>query len=163
DHVVGGLRLVERAAFVLARAGARRIVCVGTRTRVTLRLPDLPIAWVADAALATEVATASPAIVVIDATTVADPATIAALPRAPEPLALAAPAPAVLWRTDARTLGPSGAVPPATIGAWQPPPGALLCAATDAVRRAEAERALYARLGRAGDGWFTRVVDRRLS
>jgi phosphatidylglycerophosphate synthase len=106
-------------------------------------------------------------VVVTDATTVADPPTVAALIRAPAPSALAAPAPAVLWRIDAATLRTlargSTLVPPATAHPWQPPSGALLCAATDAARRSQAEDALYARLGRAGDGWFTRLVDRRLS
>jgi hypothetical protein len=53
--------------------------------------------------------------------------------------------------------------PPAEARAWTPPPGALVCDTRDADGRAEAERRLYARLGRPGDGWFTRVVDRRFS
>src|SRR5690606_25249014 len=36
-------------------------------------------------------------------------------------------------------------------------------AATDEATRAAAESALFARLGRPGDGWFTRHVDRRFS
>ncbi len=47
--------------------------------------------------------------------------------------------------------------------AWTPPRGALLMRTVDASSRRAAEAALYARLGRSGDGWFTRVVDRRLS
>jgi phosphatidylglycerophosphate synthase len=35
--------------------------------------------------------------------------------------------------------------------------------ATDATSRQRAEDALFARLGRSGDGWFTRTVDRRFS
>ncbi len=35
--------------------------------------------------------------------------------------------------------------------------------ADDPRTRAAAERALYARLARPGDGWFTRLVDRRIS
>jgi phosphatidylglycerophosphate synthase len=46
---------------------------------------------------------------------------------------------------------------------WAPPPRALLLPAADAAERAAAERALYARLGREGDGWLTRHVDRRVS
>jgi phosphatidylglycerophosphate synthase len=77
----------------------------------------------------------------------------------------------VLWRTDPATLsgrfqtvaGLNPLEPPTTLPAWHPRTGALLYLASDATSRQEAEQMLYARLGRTGDGWFTRVVDRRLS
>jgi phosphatidylglycerophosphate synthase len=110
-------------------------------------------------------------ILVTNTTTVTDPTSIAGLATAPLPLALAAPEPTMLWRTDPTTLTGlfrSGTViatlePPRRLPSWNPPAGALLCAARDANSMNEAEQALYARLGRTGDGWFTRLVDRRLS
>jgi phosphatidylglycerophosphate synthase len=72
-----------------------------------------------------------------------------------------------LWRADSQHL--IGAVEganlslPADATPWNPPPQALLLRAANTHERAAAERALYARLGRSGDGWFTRVVDRRFS
>jgi phosphatidylglycerophosphate synthase len=170
DRVVGGLRLLERSAFALARAGARRLLCLGERPSAPGRLPDLPVAWGAqrEPALRAWLAGALPRVLVASATTVADPATIAALATADGPDTLAAPRPAVLWRTDpatlaARATGRPLEPDPAEDARWSPPPGGLLMAATDEPSRAAAERALFARLGRSGDGWFTRHVDRRFS
>jgi phosphatidylglycerophosphate synthase len=175
DAIVGGLRLVERAAFVLARAGARRLLGVGTRPSGTLRLPDLPVTW-ADgdaAAVAAWLADRAGAerIVVLEATTVTDPATVAALVAAPGASCLAAsgaPSPtarsATLWRSERSALAAHGipTAPPPDAGAWRLPTG-LVRTASDPTSRVDAEAALYERLGRSGDGWFTRVVDRRLS
>jgi phosphatidylglycerophosphate synthase len=169
EEVVGGLRLVERSAFVLARAGARRILCVGPRPHGRLRLPDLPIAWNEPAT--TWLATGAPTTVVTTATTVADPGTIAALVAAGTSEAFVAPAPGVLWCAARSTLaarlgatdGATAFDPPPDARTWRLPAEASLCLACDADSRRHAERALYQRLGRAGDGWFTRVVDRRLS
>jgi phosphatidylglycerophosphate synthase len=172
DHVVGGLRLVERAAFTFARAGARRLLLLGSPAARLGRMPDLPItrAESTDASVGSWLTSATPHVLVAPATTVVDPATIAAMLAAAEgtPVLVAAGA-APLWRYDAATLGTrlTGGRPlhrePTADAAWQPPPGALLARATDAASRAEAERALYSRLGRSGDGWFTRHVDRRFS
>jgi len=173
DHVVGGLRLLERAAFTLARGGARRLLCVGARPARPLRLPDVPTAWHEHATRRPPdwLRDAAPIILVTNTATVTDPATIIGLATAPGPLPLAASGPTVLWRTDPATLsglfqtvaGINSLEPPPTLPSWHPRTGALLCAARDATSRQEAERMLYARLGRAGDGWFTRVVDRQLS
>ncbi len=46
---------------------------------------------------------------------------------------------------------------------WSPPDAALLVDASSEAGRNHAARALLARVGRAGDGWFTRHVDRRFS
>jgi phosphatidylglycerophosphate synthase len=171
DEVVGGLRLLERAAFTLARGGARRILCVGPRLPDPLRLPEIPITWHDAAGTPEWLRDAAPTILVTDATTVTDPASVAALAIAAGPRPLAAPRPLRLWRADPATLmarfqteiSPSALETPESLPSWIPPTGALLCAARDPVSRQAAEQALYARLGRAGDGWFTRVVDRRLS
>jgi phosphatidylglycerophosphate synthase len=163
---------LERAAFTLARGGARRILCVGRRPAGSLRLPDVPIAWHEDTtAIPSAWLHDTAATIVTDTTTVTDPATVAALMTAAGPLPLAAPRPAVLWRADAALLTnlsssddrTSAFDPPTTLPVWNPPPAALLCTARDPVGRTRAERLLYARLGRTGDGWFTRLVDRRLS
>ena len=162
--VVGGIRLLERAAFVLTRAGARRLCCVGTRPSGALRLPDVPVTWHEADGDAPQAwlgdPTAAGRIVVLDATTVTDPGTVAALVAASGPSCLAAPAPAALWRSDPQTLATRR---PVDAAPWQPPPTALLRSARDPASRRAAEAALYERLGRAGDGWFTRVVDRRFS
>lgn len=134
-------------------------------------MPDLPItrAEPADATLESWLTSATPHVVVAPATTVVDPPTIRALSSAQGGPVLVAAGAAALWRCDATTLGARlGGNGPlhaesGTEGTWQPPPGALLIPATDDAGRAEAEHALYARLGRSGDGWFTRHVDRRFS
>lgn len=171
DHVVGGLRLAERAAFTFARAGARRLLLLGSPAGRLERVPDLPVtrAEPTDAAVGSWLASATPQVIVAPATTVVDPPTITALAAAQGMPVLVATGAAVLWRCDPATLGTrlvgSGFVhaDSTTGAAWQPPPGSLLTPATDDASRAEAERALYARLGRSGDGWFTRHVDRRFS
>ena len=167
-NVVGGLRLVERAAFTLARAGARRLWCCGARPAVPLRLPDVPLIWTADAALDTDgCAEAAPLVIVVADSTITDAATIAALAAAPGPAVLRAPPPALLWRGTPAAAStrdwPAAVEPPSSTPLWQPPAGALLCSAADPLGRQNAERALFAKLGRTGDGWLTRVVDRRLS
>lgn len=170
DGVVGGLTCFQRLAFAMAHAGCGRVLCLGDRPRsATYRLPavawtwtDAPDAWLAGCRAPLLVATT-------DAVT--DAATIVALLRAPGPATLVAASAAPLWRTDAATLaatlaagGRRGAgAPPADPAPWHPPPAALLCRAGDPDARAAAERRLYGRLGRTGDGWFTRLVDRRLS
>lgn len=171
DHVVGGLRLIERAAFTFARAGARRLLLLGSSAVGLGRVPDVPItrAEPSDATVGSWLTSATPHVVLAPATTVVDPPTITALAAAQGMPVLVATGAATLWRCDAATLearltqsrplhteSTTGTV-------WQPPPGALLIPATDDASRAEAERALYARLGRSGDGWFTRHVDRRFS
>ena len=164
DQIVGGMRLVERAAFTLARAGARRLLLVGNRPSAALRLPDVAVTWNESA---TWLRDAASTIVVMDATTIVDAETVARFAAIDGTGPLAAPRPAVLWRTDLRDLvGGFDAAdlgPPADAPSWNPPASALLLWVADADERAAAERALYARLGRSGDGWFTRVVDRRFS
>lgn len=171
DHVVGGLRLVERAAFTIARAGARRLLLLGSPPTSPGRLPDLPITRgnLADATVRAWLEAASPHVIVAPATTVVDPGTIMALATAEGPPILVASGRAGLWRSDPASLGTrlAASLPLNAESAggdtWSPPPGALITAATDDASRSEAERALYARLGRSGDGWFTRHVDRRFS
>lgn len=166
-HVVGGLRLLERAAFTFARAGARRLLFVGSTGPVG-RLPDLPITYAgpSDPAVASWLAAAAARVVVAPATTVADADTIAALAAANGAPVLVAEGAVGLWRADptsaAARLTATEPVEPGD-GPWHPPPGALLVSATTHATRVDAERALYARLGRSGDGWFTRHVDRHFS
>jgi phosphatidylglycerophosphate synthase len=113
--------------------------------------------------------TATPDVVVLAATTVTDPATLAAFAAAARTGALVA-GERLLWRggRDAVEAGIAAVAGSATAatgadGDWIAPPTALLVdAATDA-GRARAERMLFTRLGRAGDSWFTRTIDRRLS
>lgn len=168
EHIVGGLRLLERAAFVLARAGARRLLCVGTRPPRSLRLPAIPLAWCEHGiGLPTDwLRDAAETIVISGATTVADPGTVAALATAAGPPCLAVGPPATLWRIDRRTLRTRASTTlaaPVDAPLWQPPATALVRVGHDLTSRREAEQALYDRLGRTGDGWFTRVVDRRFS
>jgi phosphatidylglycerophosphate synthase len=181
DAPVAGLRLVERAAFTLSQAGARRLLWIGPPPTPTLRLPTLATAWAPDSAapaVASWIASALPSVIVLDAATVVDPATVASLAAVPGDGTLTAPGPATLHRAprtqvvdllrtlvDADSPVGVGASPHSPTGTerWTPPPGALLVRAHDADGRAAATRALYARLGRAGDGWFTRLVDRRIS
>lgn len=170
-HVVGGLRLLERAAFTFARAGARRLLFVGSTAGPVGRLPDLPITHGArsDPAVASWLAAAASRVIVAPATTVVDPDTIAALAAANGASVLVAAGAVGLWRSDpagaaARITAAEPADPDASgDDLWHPPPGALLVSATTDAARVDAERALYARLGRSGDGWFTRHVDRRFS
>ena len=170
DEVVGGLTCFQRLAFAMARAGCRRVLCLGDRPGSgPRRLPavdftwtDAPDVWLAGGRVPLVIATTD---------TVTDAATIADLLRAPGPATLVAASAAPLWRTDAATLAATLAAdgrrdagaPPAETAPWHPPATALLCRADDPIARAATERCLYVRLGRAGDGWFTRLVDRRLS
>ncbi len=166
DHVVAGLHLVERAAFTLGRAGARRLLCLGARPPRTLRLPDVPTTWVAaadDTALTAWVANATPVVVGMDATVVTDPDTVAALAGDPRAGLLAANDRAALWRAPREHVSTTLGGTRANATTWTPPPQALLLAADDAAARELAARALFSRLGRPGDGWFTRLVDRRIS
>lgn len=170
DRVVGGMRLFERAAFVLARAGARRLLCLGAPA-ARERWPDLPTTWAATdgTTVGPWITSAAPRVIVTSATTVTEPAAIAALAETDGPPTLVAPEPAILWRTDPATLLARIAAEmpfdlrPAADVAWCPPLNALVATAVDEPSRAAVERALYARLGRSGDGWFTRHVDRRFS
>ncbi len=166
DHEVAGLHLVERAAFTLARAGARRLLCVGTPPARTLRRPDVPIAWVAadeSAALASWLANATAFVVGMDAAAVTDADTVVALAADPRAGLLATTGGGRLWRAPRERVAAvlQGAVTDAT--QWTPPAGGLLLPAADAAARATAARALFARLGRPSDGWLTRRVDRRIS
>lgn len=176
DAPLGGMRLVERALFTMARAGARRLLCVGQRPAETLRVPDAPpISWVGtdDAALAAWTRDATRRTIGTDAATVVDTGLIQALVAAYPPGTLQAAGDGLIFRCDpavlpatlaaarAATDGPAGALPGASV--WHPPPGALLVRADTAHGRVAAERTLYGRLGRPGDGWFTRLVDRRIS
>jgi len=165
-HVLGGMRLVERSAFACARAGATRLLLIGPRPDAALRLPAIDACW--NAPLSGWLAESAAPLVVTSATTVAAPATIAALAADPSPAPVAAQR-GVLWRAD-RTRpdlldarARPGLPPPVDLARWTPPEGALLLRADDAGGCAAAERELFARLGRSGDGWFTRLVDRRLS
>lgn len=170
-HVVGGLRLLERAAFTFARAGARRLLLVGSTATMSGRLPDLPITHgsPSDPAVASWLAAAAPRVVVAPATTVVDPETIAALATADGASMLVAVGANGLWRSDPATVatritaGNSLEADASNDDSWHPPAEALLVRATTDATRVDAERALYARLGRSGDGWFTRHVDRRFS
>jgi phosphatidylglycerophosphate synthase len=169
ESIVGGLALLERAAFVLARAGARRLLCLGPRPSLPLRLPDLPVTWDGDPTL--WIRDGAPIIVGMTATTVTNPDTVIALTVADASGSLVAPPPAVLWRIDRTCLttmlrdraAANAFAAPDDARPWVPPAAALLCNAHDARSRTAAERELYSRLGRNGDGWLTRVVDRRIS
>ena len=164
NEIVGGMRLVERAAFTLARGGARRLLLVGTRPSRALRLPDVDIAWNEGPAW---LRGAASTVVVMAATTISDADTVARLAAADGAGSIAAPRPAVLWRADPSDLTTQmetrDLAPPAGVPSWSLPPSALLVRAHEARNRTDAEHALYARLGRSGDGWFTRLVDRRFS
>ncbi len=172
-EVLGGLRLVERAAFTLARSGARRLWCVGIRPAIPLRLPEIPITWARDGISASSawLLDATPRLVILADTTVTDAPTVAALIAAADPPALCAAEGVMLWQATPAALESalragevsSAFEPPRSAPAWTPPNGALLHAALDPASRRRAERALFATLGRRGDGWLTRVVDRRLS
>ncbi len=169
ERLVGGVRLVERSAFTLARAGAERLLLLGRAPATPLRLPEVAIAWNQPAA--SWLSAAAPTIVVTRATTVVDADTVARLVATDPASPVAAPGPTVLWRCAREDLvrrydrlTPSGVLePPTDVAPWVPPAGAVLLEAGDAPGRAAAEHALFSRLGRSGDGWFTRLVDRRIS
>src|SRR5262250_2483714 len=42
---LGGMSLLERAAFTMAGAGAGRILCVGEHPAAALRLPAVDVTW----------------------------------------------------------------------------------------------------------------------
>jgi phosphatidylglycerophosphate synthase len=165
---VAGLRLVERSAWTVARAGAGRLLCVGRRPAAPLRLPEVPIAWAAsiDAPTVSRwMETGSGPVVVLDAATVVDRDTITALVAADGDGVLDADGAGILRRCPRTRLAAVLAVgcdlPDARL--WTPPAAALMRRAHDAAGRRTAARALFASLGRPGDGWFTRHVDRRIS
>jgi phosphatidylglycerophosphate synthase len=107
--------------------------------------------------------------VTLDATTVTTTATVAALMAATGPDGLGVPPPATLWRSEraaalaALANGHGSATTPPSVRSWHPPDGALTHPTDGADSRRAAEDALFTTLGRSGDGWFTRVFDRRLS
>ena len=180
------MSLLERAAFTMARAGACRLLCLGPRSERDPRLPPVPVSWVADTdarALAAWCGDAAGVIVGMEATTVVDRDTVVALVNAPQRGCLEADGPGLLWRCEPAALptlllaatrhsttlpadnrGKRGEVAtlPGTTS-WAPPAAALFTRADDAAGCAAAERALYARLGRPGESWFNRSVDRRAS
>jgi phosphatidylglycerophosphate synthase len=185
EHRVAGLRLLERAAFTLARAGAQRLLCIGRRPPNTLRMPDVATDWAASPDALTVAAwlgRSMAPVIGMDAAAVVDRDTVAALAADPRAVVLAADGHALLWRAphalaalalpQAVALVTAGAarsaadrtLPPfAAATRWAPPAGALLQAAHDDAAGRAAARALFARLGRPGDGWLTRLVDRRIS
>ncbi|MBI3769475.1 MAG: CDP-alcohol phosphatidyltransferase family protein [Deltaproteobacteria bacterium] len=181
---VAGLRLLERAAFTLVRAGARRLLCIGAPPRGGLRMPDIATDWVASAdasATAAWLARAAASVIGMDAAAIVDRETVVALVADARDTVLAADGHALLWRaprarvTDvlpqvvalatAATAADVVRAPPPFIEAtsWTPPADTLLRPVHDAAGSRVAARALFARLGRPGDGWFTRLVDRRIS
>jgi phosphatidylglycerophosphate synthase len=166
---LAGMRLLERMLFTLARAGATRLLCVGTRPAGHLRLPETSITWSADGAEAAAWAARAPAVIVVDAAAVVDADTVRALATAPSGGRLMAAGPVRLWRCDAKDLPPlldaalAAERMPAGASVWTPPFRALLVRADTTPARRDAERVLFTRSGRPGDGWFTRVFDRRIS
>jgi phosphatidylglycerophosphate synthase len=169
---VAGMRLIERAAFTLARAGARRLLYLGAPPLATLRWPDLATQWAAGASApdATAwIAGAAARVVVMDAACVTDAATVAALAAAGDPFPLRAGdallrvAPGLITEAALAVAAASAAAAPPGTRPWTPPSDAFMLLVTDAPSRAAAERTLFARLGRPGDGWLTRLVDRRIS
>jgi phosphatidylglycerophosphate synthase len=177
-HVpVAGTTLLTRAAFTAARAGARRLLCLGTAPLRPPRMPTLPIAWAASedrAAVDAWLGEAS-AVVVAAATTVTDPRTLTAFVASADGAPRLAPG-GLLWRgtasdadrgidavAGATARRASAAAATNGTGRWTPPRAALLVDASTPAGRTEASRGLFERTGRAGDSWFTRHVDRRLS
>ena len=162
SDIVGGLSLLERIVWTFARAGAQRLLLLGKPS--ALRLPVLPVEW-GDSIGRWIRGTTGP-IVVAYATTITVPETVAAFAHAEPRGPLRTPG-THLWRLDPADTLPDEArgspLPTPNARVWSAPADALVTRATDAPSRAAAERALYARLGRNGDGWFTRLVDRRLS
>ncbi len=173
---VAGMRLVERAAFTLARAGVTRLLCIGVAPPGDARLPAVPLTCVRSVGDADAVAwlrTVAPVAIVLDAATVVDRATVVALAasvrgavlRTAEARLWGAPGdavPTVLAR-GADGVGDESAGAPAPFARWTPPPNAIVVAAHDARGRTAAAARLFASVGRPGDGWFTRLVDRRIS
>lgn len=168
---VGGMRLVERCAFALARAGARRLLCIGTPPSTTLRLPELAVSWLTHHDdLAIWAAEADRPIIGLDASTAIDAHTIASLADATLVGPLSDPS-GHLWRCQPPTLpamiaaarrGPRQDGLPGT-HAWTLPERVLLQPVKNGADRARAEETLLERLGHPNDGWFARVIDRRLS
>jgi len=178
DVRLAGMTLLERAVFTAARAGARRVLCVGERPGKGLRLPELPVTWAAHGGdvIRGWLGGATSVLVGLSATTVVDTATVRMLASAPGSGLLTATGPGSLWRCEPCALpAVIAALVPAAPGSrerpqplppavpWTPPPGGLFARADDEAGRRTVETALYARLGRSGDGWFTRLVDRRIS
>lgn len=184
---IAGMTLFERAAWTAARAGARRLLCVGARVPGTLRLPGIATEWIATADAAVEstwLVEATATVIGMDAATVVDVGTVAALAADPRDAVLAVDGLALLWRAPravaADTLARAAARVPSDAGGfgasataeiaalpgatrWTPPAGGLLRPVRAPSDTSAATAALFARLGRAGDGWFTRLVDRRIS
>jgi phosphatidylglycerophosphate synthase len=175
---VAGLSLLERAAFTLARAGARRLLCLGDRPAPAMRLPDVAIEWAAradDPVVTAWIAAATARVIGMDAAAVVDRETIAALASDPRATVLTADGAAALWRAPAPLVAlvlsqalaladESHIVPklPQTT-AWTAPASGFVIVVHDAAAARAAAAALFARLGRSGDGWFTRLIDRRIS
>ena len=168
---VGGMRLIERCAFAVARAGARRLLCIGRPPAGDLRLPDLDVTWLSDERdLAAWSAEAALPIVGLDASTVVDADTVGALLTATGAGPLSTPD-GRLWRCQPATLpaviaaARRGARADGLAGthAWRRPADALLIPVVDRVDQARAEETLLDRLGRSDDAWLTRMVDRRAS
>jgi phosphatidylglycerophosphate synthase len=152
-----------------------------------LRLPSLPITWVRfddEGAITSWSRQGAPILIGVDASAVVDRETVEALATASGAGTLRAAGGVLLWRCEAAALPPlvraswalgctleragsraTGAEARLLTAArpWDPPPGALCHRADDAPNRAAAARALFARLGRPGEGWLTRHVDRRIS
>lgn len=167
----GGMRLVERCAFALARAGAKRLLCIGPSPAPDLRLPELAISWLrpSDDLAGWSTATGRP-IIGLNASTLVDARAIASLADAPGAGPLS-DSEGHLWRCQPSMLpsmvaatrpGPRRDDVPGT-GTWHPPETALLRPVRNGTERTSAEETLLERLGRPNDGWFTRVVDRRAS
>lgn len=169
ERRLGGMRLFERAVFTLVRAGATRVLCIGTPPPGPLRLPAVDVRWVAAPAdLGDWARDARRTVVGVDAATVVDETTVNALLTAGAGGPLSNPG-GTLWRCQAPALAallvaaPDGDRPLPGTRPWTPPSTGLLIAVGDDASQARAETALFRRLGRPDDGWFTRVVDRRLS
>jgi len=163
---VAGMTILERAAFTMARAGAQRLLCVGDRPPTPPRLPALPVTWISadPAAPRAQPGRASDTAIVMEAAAVVDSDTLAALAEAPISGTLRVAGTVGLWRCSAASLPETlRSAPEPGHASWVPPRDFLLLRVDDRSSRVAAERALYARLGRAGDGWITRHVDRRIS
>jgi phosphatidylglycerophosphate synthase len=173
DVELGGMRLVERALFTMARAGARRLLCMGRRLPPPLRVPnDVPITWIGhdQVGLPAWTRDATPRVVGTDAATVVGVELVRALAGSGRDGILLAAGDGLVFRCDPAALpavlaaaeaGTVRTLPEAST--WEAPPGALLARADTPGARAAVERRLFGRLGRTGDGWFTRLVDRRIS
>ncbi len=168
---VGGMRMVERSAFALARAGAQRLLCIGPRPTTDLRLPEVAVSWLGSNDDVGEwSAAADRPIIGLDTNTLVDAPVIASLADAVSVGPLSDPD-GRLWRCPPTMLpamlaatrpGPRRDGMPGA-RTWAVPESALLLPVRNAAERASAEETLLERLGRPNDGWFTRVVDRRAS